>query len=337
MSHSEPSLCRNLLQRVVAVALGGHGPELADDGGTRLGLQAIHLDLREFVLRLPQRDEDAAAAGERVVADALGVLESLVGRAGLELEGTDAVADAVEHVAGDQCFDQRDEERQLELEPALLAGGLGKASLLLEQHHAEAVEARVAQGLPVLRYVHAKAARPARARRQEHELVDDVLGAHPLLVTQVDEVLHEVSDREVRRIALRAVAELLADAQGVVVRTIHAEYVVAKVRECALDQVVLRHGQPAEQQGDFRLLALGEAEVRHVLDPALFGLEPKPLSFLCLEACELRIDVELFLSRDGEALVHGRVGLHRHLHSLRALAVRRYSAGGGAASPAIAV
>ena len=100
----------------------------------------------------------------------------------------------------------------LELEAALFAGGLREAALLLEQHHAEAVEASVAQGLAVLGHVHAEAARAAGTGGQEHELVDDLLVAHALLVAQLDQEFHQVADREVGRVALGAIAELLADA-----------------------------------------------------------------------------------------------------------------------------
>jgi hypothetical protein len=54
-----------------------------------------------------------------------------------------------------------------DLEADVVAGRLREAALLLEEHHAEAVEARVAQRLPVLGHVHAEAARTARARREE--------------------------------------------------------------------------------------------------------------------------------------------------------------------------
>ncbi len=59
--------------------------------------------------------------------------------------------------------------------PLVFTRGLAESALLLEEHDAEAVEARVTQRLSVLGHVHAEATGPARARREEHVLVDDLL------------------------------------------------------------------------------------------------------------------------------------------------------------------
>jgi hypothetical protein len=48
MSHSPPFALEELLELVVAVALGGHGPELADDRG--LGARAELVDLHRLEL-----------------------------------------------------------------------------------------------------------------------------------------------------------------------------------------------------------------------------------------------------------------------------------------------
>src|SRR5690606_31641388 len=152
---------------------------------------------------------DRTALVERVVTNLLRLGERAVRRARHDLVRPDAVPQAIEHVAGDERLEQRDEELRLELEPRLLARGLAEPALLLEQHHAEPVEARVAQRLPVLGDVHAEAARPARPGRQEHVVFDDLPGGEALLVAQVDQELYEVADREIGRIALRAVTELL--------------------------------------------------------------------------------------------------------------------------------
>ena len=96
-------------------------------------------------------------------------------------------------------------------EALLLAGGLLEAALLLEQQHAEALEAGVAQRLAVLGDVGAEAAGAAGAGGHEHVVLDDVLDRDLLLVAQPGQVLHQVADGEVGRVALPAVAELLAE------------------------------------------------------------------------------------------------------------------------------
>ena len=61
------------------------------------------------------------------------------------------------------------------------ASALVQAAALLEQQHAEAVEAGVAQRQAVLGFVHAEAARAAGARGEEDVAVDDFLLGQPLL------------------------------------------------------------------------------------------------------------------------------------------------------------
>jgi hypothetical protein len=157
-----------------------------------------------------------------------------------------------------------------------VARGLRQAALLLEQHHAEAVESCVPEGLAVLGRVHAEAARTTGAGGQEHEAIDDLFGAHALLVAQVNQHLHQVTDREVRRVTLRAVAELLADAERVVVRSVECHDVVAAALESTGDEVVVGQGEAADQHGDLGALALGEGEVGHLLHPLFAIFEPEP-------------------------------------------------------------
>ena len=161
-----------------------------------------------------------------------------------------------------------------------------------KRHDAEAVEAGVAQRLPVLGDVHAEAARAARAGGEEDVLLDDVLGRHAVLVAQRDEVLHEVADGEVRRVALPAVAELFADLEPLVRGALEHLHVVADAPDAGLDEVVVRHREAADEHRDLRLLRLGEGEVRHVLDPVLGLLvEAEALALLVLELLELGVDV----------------------------------------------
>ena len=84
----------------------------------------------------------------------------------------------------------------------------------------------------------------------------------PLLVAELDERLHEITDGEIRRVALAAVAVLLAGLEGRVVRARHVLHVVTEALQRGLDQRVLDHREAADEQRDVRLLALGEVEAR---------------------------------------------------------------------------
>ena len=74
----------------------------------------------------------------------LGLLHGAIGGALLDLVRTQAVAHAVDDVAGDEGLEQPEEELRVHLQAGLFARRLLQASGLLEQHHAEAVEAGVA-------------------------------------------------------------------------------------------------------------------------------------------------------------------------------------------------
>ena len=86
-------------------------------------------------------------------------------------------------------------------------------SLSLEEQHAEAVEAGILQREAIFGFVHAEAARAARSGGEEDVVVEDVLARHALLFERL-QVLHQVADGEVGRIALAVVAELLAELEA---------------------------------------------------------------------------------------------------------------------------
>src|SRR5690606_15391807 len=117
-------------------------------------------------------------------------------------------------------------------------GGLRETALLLEEHHAEAVKARVAERLAVLGRVHAEAAGAAGTGRQKDVFVDDLLGRHALLVAEMDQDLDQVPHREIGRITLPAIAELLADAERIIVGRIERDDFVAGVLKAARYDVI---------------------------------------------------------------------------------------------------
>ena len=103
-----------------------------------------------------------------------GLVQHAVGLAGVHFVG----ANLVGHVVDDVADVQRVQDGQEEVEVHLQAGfglGLVQAAALLEQQHAEFVEARVAQRQPVLGFVHAEAAGAAGAGGEEDVAVADLL------------------------------------------------------------------------------------------------------------------------------------------------------------------
>ena len=86
----------------------------------------------------------------------------------------------VQHVAAVQGVEDTEEEVDVHLQ-AGFGVGLGEAAGLLEQEHAEAVEAGIAQGQAILGLVHAEAAGSAGAGREEDVAVDDFLLGKSLL------------------------------------------------------------------------------------------------------------------------------------------------------------
>src|SRR5262249_36239241 len=151
-----------------------------------------------------------------------------------------------------------------------------------------AVEAGVAQGLAVLGDVHAEAAGAAGAGREEEVLLDDLFARQALLVAQHLEVLHQVADREIRRVALGAVTELLADPERRVVGAGHVLALVAEPAQRALDEEVLRRGEPADEQRDALALLPRHLRLEHAVDPLPAGLlHAEALALRLLERLEL--------------------------------------------------
>ncbi len=230
----------------VAVALGGLRPELAGDFDDRLHAEAVHLDV---VVALPHvRQPNHVVVAVELVEELAQVfdrslhrnlvgnraqllfhrprrllaqhlvhvvdyfVEDGVGLAGVRFERTHLVADLVDDVAHVQSVEQVEEEVEIHFQTGF-GVGLVQAAGLLEQHHAEAIEPGVAQGKTVFGFVHAEPARPAGAGSQEDVVPDQVFLPDAGLF-QLLQVLHQVADREVRRIALAVVAVFLAELKG---------------------------------------------------------------------------------------------------------------------------
>ena len=235
------------------------------------GLRAVDLHLAHHLAHLVERERQRRVVLERVGDELLARLERAVGGAGLHLVRADAVAERVERVADQDGADDAPEERRVHLEADALAGRLLEAAGLLEQQDAEAVEAGVTERLAVLGDVRAEAARAARAGRDEHVVLDDVFLRHAALAQTV-EVLHEVADGEVRRVALAAVAVLASVLERVVIRRVHREDLVADATQRRLDEQVVRHRQAGhEDRGVLALIARELARDR--VEPVLGVLD----------------------------------------------------------------
>ena len=164
----------------------------------------------------------------------------------LHFVGPDGVRHFVHDVAAVERVENAEEEIEIHLQPGF-GVGLAQAARLLEQQHAEAVEPGVAQRQPVFRFIHAEAARAARAGGEEHVAVDDFLLAEALLF-QALQILHQVADGEIGRIALAVVAVLLAGLESAHVGRGNGFGTVAQAFERAMNQLFVLPGQPAEQQ-----------------------------------------------------------------------------------------
>ena len=78
----------------------------------------------------------------------------------------------------------------------------------------------------------------------------------------MDQTFDEIADGEVRRVALPAVAELLAEPEGVEVGGLQRLHAIAHAREPGGDEHVVRDGQAAVQNR--RRLALRATEVLRI-------------------------------------------------------------------------
>ena len=209
-------------------------------------------------------------------------LEHAVGLPRVHLVGADLIGDVVDEVTDVEGIDDPEEEVEVHLEPRL-EFRLVEPPLLLEELHAEAVEAGVPQRQPEFRLVHPEAARPARPRGEEDVTVEDLLPGEPLRLETL-QVLHEVADGEVGRVALPVVAELLSRLEGRDVGGRDHLDVIAEPLERAVDEILVLPRQPSEEDRRLRPLRLREGTFDgtvEVFDAPLgnprLRLEPCPL------------------------------------------------------------
>src|SRR5205807_7471577 len=107
-------------------------------------------------------------------------------------------------------------------------------------------EDRVFQSEAILGLIHAEAARPARARRKEDVVVQNLLAREALFLKKL-EVLHKVADREIGGIALAVIAKFLAGLEGGDIRYGQLLATIAAALEDGANQIFVLPGKAAEQ------------------------------------------------------------------------------------------
>ncbi len=126
----------------------------------------------------------------------------------VHFEGTNLVDQLIDHVAEVERIEHAHAKVDGKLQSRLAAGRLDAVGLLEEQY-AEPFKAGILQRKPVLRFVHAEAARTAGAGGEEDVVVDDLLPRLPLLF-QLLQIADQVAHGKVSGVALAVIAELLA-------------------------------------------------------------------------------------------------------------------------------
>src|SRR5579862_7568408 len=126
---------------------------------------------------------------------------------------------------------------------------------------------RVLQRQAILRLIHTEAARPARPGSEEDVIVADLLLRHALRLEEL-QVLDEIADGEVRRVALPVVAVFLAQLEGIDVRHRQHVAVIAAALEDSLDHALVLPRQAAEQDRHLGAFFGAERALRRTLEVA---------------------------------------------------------------------
>src|SRR5262249_34133288 len=155
----------------------------------------------------------------------------------------------LQSVAGVERVQHAHSEIYGEFQTRLAGSGLDSL-LLLKQEHAKPVETGVLQRKAVFRFIHPEAARSAGAGREEHGPHDDLFPRHLLLFESL-EILNQISDSKISRIALAVISVFLPELKCRDVRRGDDFTLVAAAFEHGLDQLLVFPGEAAEKNGDF--------------------------------------------------------------------------------------
>ena len=133
-----------------------------------------------------------------------------------------------------------------ELQAGLARGGFD-AVAVLEKQHAEAIEAGVLQREAILGFVHAEAARAARSRGKEDVVVENLLPRNAFFFQKL-QILHQIADGEVGRIALAVVAKFLARLERRHIGHRQLFAAISAALEHGADQVLMLPRESAKQE-----------------------------------------------------------------------------------------
>src|SRR5262249_23694184 len=121
----------------------------------------------------------------------------------------------------------------------------------------ETIKACILESEAILGFVHAEAARSARARGKENIIVQNLLARDTFLFKKL-KILHQVSDGEICRVALSVVAVFFARLKGGDVRNRQLFAAIAAPLKNRTNQVFVLPGESTKQNRGVRTLIGGE-------------------------------------------------------------------------------
>ena len=190
--------------------------------------------------------------------------EDAVGFALIHFVRTDLIDQVVEHIAQMHGVEHAEAEINGELQSRLARGGLD-AIAVFEQQDAEAIEARILQREAIFSFVHAEAAGTARTCSKEDVIVQNLLTRKAFFLQEL-QILHQIADREIRRIALAVVPEFLARLEGGDVGHRQLLAAVSTSLEHRADQVLVLPCKAAKQNGDLAALVGGKGPLDRAVE-----------------------------------------------------------------------
>src|SRR5580704_15353312 len=191
-------------------------------------------------------------------------MEDAISFALLYFVGTNLIDQVVKDIAQVHGIQHAESEIDGELQPGLTRGRLN-AIAVLEQQHAEAVEAGVLQREAIFGFIHAEAAGAAGASGEENIVVENLLARNAFLFQKL-EVLHQVAHSEICGIALAVVPILFADLEGRHVR--HGQFLatIAATLKDGADQIFVLPGEATKQNGDLVSLLGGKRTLHRAVE-----------------------------------------------------------------------
>jgi hypothetical protein len=275
----------------VAITLGDLRPELARDLHHRLYLRSIHFNvvhplasrgqrtqiilapkvlmhLAEYVkrvaqnlialefrlrpLRSPLFNLKRIPIPEVVAKPIHCLAKHAFGLALVHFKRTNLVNQIVEHIAHMHGVQHAKSEVDREFQSRLARCRLDPIAVL-EQQHSEPIEPGILQCEAILRLIHAKPARSAGPRRKENVVVQNVPSWNAFLLEEL-QILHQIANRKICRIALPVVAELFADLKRWHIRHRQLLAPIPAALKNRTNQILVLPREPPKQNRNFPAL-----------------------------------------------------------------------------------